>query len=195
MNDLAFNQRLPELVVVDDFFRDPDAIRDLALQCEYHSDLRFFKGQRSTIPFLWPYLREEFGRLLGRRVTRWMEHDANGVFQMTAPDDPLVWHHDLQSYAGAVYLTPDAPPSWGTSFWRDMSFGARKAPFTDEQKAVVYDDYNLVNPDVWERLDTVAGLYNRLVLWDASLIHSATSYQPNGPDGRVRLVQLFFFDV
>ena len=59
---------------------------------------------------MWPHLREEFGRLLGRPVTEWLGHDANGVFQQTSNDDPLVWHHDTQGFAAAVYLTPDAPP-------------------------------------------------------------------------------------
>jgi hypothetical protein len=42
----------------------------------------------------------------------------------------------------------------------------------------------------------VAGLYNRLVIWDAGLIHSATSYEEFTEDTTTptRLVQLFFFD-
>ena len=35
---------------------------------------------------------------------------------------------DIQSYAAAVYLTPDAPPQSGTSFWRDRVHGCRRRP-------------------------------------------------------------------
>jgi hypothetical protein len=35
-------------------------------------------------------------------------------------------HHDTQSYAAAVYLTPDAPPQSGTSLWRDRVHGCRR---------------------------------------------------------------------
>lgn len=205
-----FHERVPDILAVDDFFDDPDEVRTLALAQEYHSDLRYFKGLRSTTRFLWPYLREEFGRLLGTPVTEWLGHNANGVFQQTSHDDPLVWHHDTQGYAAAVYLTPDPPPGAGTSFWRDKTFGCRRSPThpletkrlgslqaIEDAKKVVYDEHNVVSPDNWELIESVAGLYNRLVIWEAALIHSATSYEGFSDQGSAptRLVQLFFFDV
>lgn len=204
-----FRQQPPALVVVDDFFYDPDEVRALALAQEYGSDLRYFKGLRSRTRFLWPHLREEFGRLLGRPVSEWLGHSANGIFQQTSHDDPLVWHHDTQQWAGAVYLTPDPPPGSGTSFWRDRAHGCRRRPghpieqrrlgspeAVQAAEAVVYDTFNIEHPDNWELVESVAGLYNRLVIWDAALIHSATSYDhfsEAGPSA-TRLVQLFFFD-
>lgn len=204
-----FHQRTPAVIVVDDFLHDPDEVRTLALAQEYASDTRFYKGLRSRERFLWPHLREEFGRLLGRPVTEWLGHGANGVFQQTSSDDPLVWHHDTQGFAAAVYLTPDAPLRSGTSFWRDRTWGCRRRPShhlettrlgsteaVQAAGAVVYDAYNLEHGDNWELVEAVAGLYNRLVIWDASLIHSATSYSDFDDGGRApsRLVQLFFFD-
>ena len=206
---LQFHRRVPHLVVVDDFFCEPHEVRAVALAQEYSADLRYYKGLRSDQRFLWPELREEFGRLVGRPVTEWLGHSANGVFQQTRPDDPLVWHHDTQGYAAAVYLTPDAPPPTGTSFWRHRTCGCRRNPThplelgrlgtaeaLEAAKAAVYDAYNLEHPDNWELVESVAGLYNRLVIWDASLIHSATSYADfgDGGAGEARLVQLFFFD-
>jgi hypothetical protein len=204
-----FASRTPSVLVVDDFFRNPDEVRSLALAQEYASDIRYYKGLRTHERFLWPNLREEFGRLLGKPVTEWLGHGANGIFQQTSVEDPLVWHHDSQGYAGAVYLTPNAAPGTGTSFWRDRSLGCRRRPShpmeverlgSDEAvraaEGVVYDPYNLVNGDNWELIESVAGLYNRLVLWDASLIHSATSYSDFSTEriAPTRLVQLFFFD-
>jgi hypothetical protein len=204
-----FTHRTPSVVVVDDFYQDPDEVRALALAQEYGSDLRYYKGLRTHERFLWPYMREEFSRILGRPITEWLGHGANGIFQQTRVNDPLVWHHDTQGYAGAVYLTPDAPPSAGTSFWRDRTYGCRRRPSHPLETArlgsaeavaaaegVVYDSTNLVQPDNWELVESVAGLYNRLVIWDASLIHSATSYTEFSEEGAApaRLVQLFFFD-
>ena len=204
-----FNKGVPELLVVDDFFRDPDEVRAVALAQDYSSDLRYYKGLRSNQRFLWPSLREEFGRLLGTPVTEWLGHNANGVFQQTAPDDPLVWHHDTQAYAAAIYLNPGAPLEGGTSFWRDRTYGCRRSPTHPREakrlgspeaikaaQAAVYDEFNLVNPDNWELVESVAGLYNRLVIWDARLIHSATSYTAFAGHASTptRLVQLFFFD-
>jgi Family of unknown function (DUF6445) len=207
---MQFNVRTPSVLVVDNFLRNPDEVRTLALAQDYGEDLRFYKGLRTSQRFLWPNLREEFSRLLGTPVTEWLGHGANGVFQQTKSDDPLVWHHDTQGYAAAVYLTPEAPPSSGTSFWRDRSYGCRRRPShpmeaarlgdaetIDAASAVVYDQYNIEHGDNWELVESVAGLYNRLVIWDASLIHSATSYSDfsEGGTAPTRLVQLFFFDV
>jgi hypothetical protein len=204
-----FRGRTPSVLAVDDFFRNPDEVRALALAQEYGSDLRYYKGLRTHERFLWPNLREEFSRLLGKPVTEWLGHGANGIFQQTSLDDPLVWHHDTQGYAGAVYLTPDAPPGSGTSFWRDRTHGCRRRPSHPMEserlgsadavvaaERVVYDPYNLVHQDNWELVESIAGLYNRLVIWDASLIHSATSYSEFSDTGTAptRLVQLFFFD-
>ena len=45
--------------------------------------------------------------------------------------------------------------------------------------------------------DRVGGVYNRLVLWDAKMIHTASSYEGlSGSDAtHSRLVQLFFFSI
>ena len=204
-----FHTRTPSVIVVDDFLRNPDEVRELALAQEYGSDLRHYKGLRTNQRFLWPNLREEFSRLIGKPVTEWLGHGANGVFQQTNNTDPLVWHHDTQGYAAAIYLTPDAPFATGTSFWRDRTCGCRRRPShpfeqlrlgspeaVKEAEKVVYDAYNLEHTDNWDLVESVAGLYNRLVIWDASLIHSATSYTDfaNADASSTRLVQLFFFD-
>jgi hypothetical protein len=206
----VFTRAVPHVLAVDDFFHDPDEIRAIALAQEYVEDLGRYKGLRSTQRFLWPHMREELGRLLGSPVKNWLNLDMNGVFQQTSHQDPLVWHHDLQSYAAAVYLTPDAPPQSGTSFWRDRTHGCRRRPdhpyerqrlgsakAEEDARSVIYNPYNLEHPDNWELVESIAGLYNRLVIWDAALIHSATCYEHFSDEGTAptRLVQLFFFDI
>jgi Family of unknown function (DUF6445) len=206
----VFAQRTPHMLAVDDFFENPDEIRAIALAQEYGEDLRYFKGLRSKQRYLWPHMCEELGRLLGTPVRNWIKYSTNGVFQQTSHLDPLVWHHDTQSYAAAVYLTPDAPPSSGTSFWRNLSHGCRRRPdhplerqrlgsddAVSAASAIVYDLYNIEHGDNWELVESVAGLYNRLVIWDASLFHSATTYDHFNAEGTAptRLVQLFFFDI
>jgi hypothetical protein len=207
---VLFHPRTPHVLLVDRFYRDPDAIRALALEQEYVPNLKTYKGKRTRERFLFPFLREEFQRLLGRPIVDWLDQPANGVFQITGFNDPLVWHSDLKSYAAAVYLTPDAPPGAGTSFWRDRKHHARRPPnhplehdrFADDAARRqadrdIYNDYNYVHPDNWELVDQVGAVYNRLVLWDAQLIHSASSYAGMRSEtaDQARLVQLFFFTV
>jgi hypothetical protein len=189
----VFRRKTPQILVVDDFYQDPDAIRKLALAAEYEADLRYFKGLRSKQKFLFPYVKEEFERLLGVRITDWMAQPANGSFQKTTEADPLVWHSDTQSYAAAIYLTRDRD-SAGTSFWQYSETGARWPPTDAQSYAEMYNEYNFTHQDNWRLVDRVGSVYNRLVLWDAQLVHSATSYAGFTPE-EPRLVQLFFFNV
>ena len=191
-----FNKRSPHIVVVDNFYKDPDAVRRVALTAEYSSDNRFYKGKRTKRNYLFPYLREEFCRLLQADITDWTSQPMNGVFQITSAKDPLVYHSDSQDYAGAVYLTPDLPFSTGTSFWSSKVGGCRRPPgHPMENKPLidtrtVYNDYSILNADAWNLVDKVGAVYNRLAIWDAQLVHSASEYSD-----AERLVQLFFFSV
>lgn len=209
----SFPRQTPSILIVDNFYSDPVAIRKLALEQEYHLNAKAYKGKRSARVLL-PGLREQFERLLGTKIANWLQHSANGSFQITKYTDPLVYHSDHQSYAAAVYLTP-GPVGAGTSFWRDKKYGCRRPPFHGkeqdrfandvERKTAqdeIYSEYNLLHPDNWELVDRVGSVFNRLVIWDAQIIHSATSYADFSGEKEVekekenyRLVQLFFFDV
>ena len=231
-SDINFHQHTPHVLVVDNFYRNPEQVRQEALSQKFEEDVRFYKGKRSTYKHLLPYVKEEFERLLNVKITDWILQPANGIFQITTKKDPLVWHSDHQDYAGAIYLTPNAntPDSYneGTSFWRDKKYGYRRPPqeLTAEKDEVhkikksksktknkkgkriptnkiksspitavqmcneIYSEYNLTHPDNWELIDKVGAVYNRLVLWDAKMIHSASQY-----GDKERLVQLFFFSI
>ena len=195
MQDLLYNPSTPHILVVDNFYKNVDALREHALSQSFVEDNRYYKGKRTKEKFLFPYVKEEFERLLQARIIDWVDQPMNGVFQITSPNDMLVYHSDSQDYAAAVYLTPDADSN-GTSFWRDKKYGCRRPPnhilenknssLTDE----VYSHYNITHEDNWSLVDKVGAVYNRLVIWDAKLIHSASEYS-----AKERLVQLFFFSI
>lgn len=190
-----FNSRTPHILVVDNFYKDPYAVRNEALNAQYEANDPLYKGLRSSYRHLYPYVKEEFERLLNVTITDWITQPMNGVFQKTSNKDPLVWHSDSQDYAGAIYLTPDND-NLGTSFWRSKTGSCRRpANHPLENKptdlnAEIYSHYNLLHNDNWLLVDRVGSVFNRLVLWDAKLIHSATMYPETD-----RLVQLFFFNV
>lgn len=207
MQQLVFNQRTPNIIVVDDFYKNPDEIRKDALSQKFEEDERYYKGKRSPYRHLLPYVREEFQRLLGGiEINDWLSQPFNGTFQMTNSENPLVWHSDTQTFAAAIYLTPNSDVNTGTSFWKDKKYGCRRPPVIEDVKRInptwkgeeeltpekmcdeMYSEYNILHPDNWELVDRVGAIYNRLVIWDAKMIHSASSYGKED-----RLVQLFFF--
>jgi hypothetical protein len=74
--------------------------------------------------------------------------------------------------------------------------------FSSDQERIqvadeVYNDYNILHPDNWELVDRVGAIYNRLAIWDAKMIHSASTYEGLISEvvDKARLVQLFFFTV
>ena len=172
-------------VVVDNFLRDPDAVCDIANQATFVANQASYKGLRSTSRYLWPNLKETFEHLLSVRITDWLMQPYNGVFQRTTAEDPLVWHADTQTWAAAIYLDRLASgegATSGTSFWEHKATRGRRGPEVES--------WDPLDGDSFDCVDRVGGVFNRLVLWDAKLLHSASGYPPHP---RSRLVQLFFF--
>jgi len=181
---------LPSFLVVDNFYEDPDYIRKFALQQTLVKHPNNHKGIRSDGVFRFPGLKERFERLLGTKIRAWEHYGTNGCFQINVAGEQAVYHSDGQTYAGVIFLTPNAPGSAGTQFFRSKD-GIRKTDdsnYSDVFKGGYYDSTR------FEKMDVVGNVYNRLVLFDAKLIHAADTYfGKEKEDGR--LIQLFFFDL
>lgn len=179
----------PAIVVVDDFLPNPDEVRELALCQPFRAGPDDFKGKRTQQSFRTPELKTAFASLLGRDIARWSEYPMNGVFQTCVPTDPIVYHTDCQTHAATIYLTPDAPPDAGLSLYRSRQYKTRRPP------TPIPDDYfgGFYDPTKWELVDRIGNIYNRLVLWDGSLVHAASCYFGQGLQDS-RLFQMFFFD-
>jgi len=192
----------PEVVVVDDFYADPDAVRAFALKQQFQKNRQIHKGQRSIERFYTPEHQKTFEQLLGVSIQGWEDQPHNGVFQFCISGDEIVFHSDLQRWAGVVYLTPDAPLGAGTTFYRSKVSGLRKEPTqADADRAGVSLELltaqtyrgKLLRSDYWEPVDVVGNVYNRLVLWNAKLLHAASSYFGDSVLN-ARLFHMFFFD-
>lgn len=189
---------------MDNFLADPMAMRTHALGLEYQADNRYFRGQRSIKKFPWECVKTTCERLLGLRIRGWTENPTNGVFQFCVGGDQLVYHSDMNSYAAVLYLTPDAPPSAGTTLYRSKLLKARCVEecfqqdqptgyVTPQMVAKQMYEGKLLDRTAWEQVDVFGNLFNRLVVWDAKLVHAASDYFGTcKEDGR--LFQMFFFD-
>jgi hypothetical protein len=185
--------RTAQILVVDDFLADPGAVRARALAepfVKMHS-----AGLRTRAQFLHlaPY-REEFERLLHRPLTNWDDNDANGRFQCCFATDAIPYHSDSQSYAGVLFLTPDAPFDAGLSFFRGRLSGLRRRAPDPELMAKTFGGGAEYDRSRWEEIDRVGNIYNRLVLFDAHLAHGASAYFGDCVEN-ARLFQNFFFNI
>jgi len=176
--------------IVDNFYQNPDEVREFALNVEYKSDIRWYKGLRSVVPYRPKGLKEAFEKIIGEEIFNFENHDYNGCFQITTAEDPQVYHYDLQKWAAMIYLTPNAPLESGTRLHQSKLNGTRHSTDNDSSGAFAGGFYDSTKFDV---TDSAANIYNRLVIMDARCIHSAGPYFGQGiEDGR--LTHLFFFD-
>lgn len=185
----------PGVWIVDNFLRDPDAMREFALAQDYqinNDGEQGYIGRRTHQQFLFAGLREEFERIMGRPIVRWQEHGMNGRFQVARAGEPLVYHCDLQAWAGMLYLTPNAPYSCGTSTWAKRGTGVRHIS-DPEIHSCFHPNSRNFDRTIFEPVDVFGNVYNRLVIFNAGYLHSASEYFGFNEQNS-RLWQMFFFD-
>ena len=188
------------IIVVDNFYDNPDLVRDYALHNLNYLESDYHKGRRSEKPFILNGTLEKFEEILGRRIYNWNHPNyANGRFQYCTSTDPIVYHVDSQNYAAMVYLTPDAPLQSGTATYKSIHTGKTKF---DEAMGEEYettfkgrsDGLNFYDKTSFEMVDNIANVYNRLVLFDSKNIHAAVNYFGDTKENS-RFFHLFFFDI
>lgn len=195
-----FNVGNKNLIVVDDFYENPDLIRNYAINNLNFHTTNSSRGKRSKERFFVEGTKEKLESILGRKIVNWeSEEYSNGIFQYCTSYDPVVIHADSQQFAGVVYLTPDAPLETGTATYRSKVTGKKRFETgfdegSEETFRGISKDFNYYDRTQFEIIDKVANVYNRLVLWDAKAIHSASDYFGDTIDNS-RFFQLFFFDL
>jgi tetratricopeptide (TPR) repeat protein len=182
--------------IVDNFYENPDEVRQFALQQEYVEGGfgRGFIGRRTEKQFLFPGLKEKFEEIIGMKITEWESHGMNGRFQNAHAGEPLVWHCDSQKWGGMLYLTPNAPYQCGTTLYAHKQTRART--YYDNGWDAAWKDIPgdpHLDGTSFEPVDVLGNVYNRLVIFDASCIHSASEYFGTVMENS-RLWQMFFFD-
>jgi hypothetical protein len=198
----GFNNQHKDVIVVDNFYDDPDLVRDFAMNGLAFSPSKYHKGERATDRFILNGTKAKLEKIIGREIYNWnYEGYANGIFQFCTADQALVYHVDTQMYAGVVYLTPDAPVTAGTAFYKSKVNGHRSFDSTQRSSKEYVEAFkgnsnemNFYDSSNFELVDVVGNVYNRLVLFNASQIHAATQYFGDSIENS-RFFHMFFFDV
>jgi len=178
---------MQKIIVIDDFYPDPGAIRQRALSAEYPISGNY-PGKRS-LPWLDDGIKERFERIIGRPITYWPE-TYNGAFQWVTEKDKSWIHRDKTDWSVVVYLTPDAPIDGGTKLYIHKETRWSIAD-TDEKDNRLNQDSR--NEEAWHIVDRIGNLYNRAVLFRGRNSHMSDRYF--GTDLNTgRLFQTFFFN-
>nr|CAA6807233.1 MAG: Unknown protein [uncultured Thiotrichaceae bacterium] len=199
---ININNPFPGMIVVEDFYDNPDLVREYAMAQEFNPNLQHHKGARTQTKTIFEGTKSFLEATLHKRITNWDEHLYNGVFQYCVAEDSLVYHTDHQSYAAVVFLTPDAPVECGTSFYKSKHNGLMNTPTQADcertgksmnQLSQEMFDGNYYDKTRWETVDVIGNIYNRMIIWDAQKVHAASAYFGNRMENS-RLFHMFFFD-
>jgi hypothetical protein len=177
------------VMVIDDVFSAPDAVRSLALGGAFDSSLAYYPGLHSGIHK--DRLQGLFGvlaRLLGAVGHAQVRADAffSDFSVVTTPAADMLArqkhpHIDGLPLAGVIYLSPQLEV--GTSFFRHLPSGLSMLRDADEiahynQWLEAFGDvhqpasYAVEQDGIWQRLHSVTGRYNRLVMYPGNAFHS-----------------------
>jgi hypothetical protein len=196
-------------IIIENFYEDPDLVRNFALKQEY------FKGERGSWPGLRssyvneisPSLYENLKRKLLLIISDYGFKDFTELqtsFQLIDETYGTGWVHDDDpklNIAGLIYLNPEPPyQGSGTTLYEDKDdFDSQKyaEPFmqdvllcTDDErtkfKNLREEQRNQFKPTV-----SIENVYNRCILFDTRTWHSADGFFGRTKDD-TRLTQVFF---
>ena len=202
------------LTVVDDFFQDPDEIREYAVELEYAKGKGNWPGKRTR--FL-EEVNPRFSDSVARKIfslfvdleSQNIKWEIESTFQIISEYFEEGWvHNDIcregWEIAGVIYLSPNAPLDAGTSIHRinkkvdvhnidPRPFFELKHNFYLEQPVDIKeyregrDFYN----STFEKTIDVSNMYNRLIVYNTEEFHKANKYFGT-TDNDSRLSFVFF---
>ena len=185
-------------ICVDDFYNDVDEVRKMALGMEFGVRGNY-PGQR-TEPVFNQGVKDLINGIIrpyAGEITMW-ESEYTGSFQYTTQRDRSWVHADqTTTWAGVLYLTPDAPLSGGTGLFRHKETGLEMAPklvdgsYDEATMSEIYKDSQDMTK--WEMTNFIGNVYNRLIIYRGDIFHTSLDYFGRDMyDGR--LFQTFFFN-
>ena len=200
-NDIITRNPSCGLIVIDNFYNNALDTRNYILTQEF-SVRGNYPGQR-TISYANEHLKETIQKYVepfGGKITDFPipNEDGsnasiyNGSFQYTTSRDRSWIHIDgHNNWAGVLYLTPDAPLSSGTSFYKfyDGTTCKRDMELLENKEEI---DRFSQDQTKWEKVDQVGNVFNRLILFNSDRFHMSMDYFGDAKENG-RLIQVFFF--
>ena len=195
------------IIIVDDFYDNPQEVRDRALSVEYPEPEGgyTYPGKNSKGSYYNDEVHGAFEKLVKGGL---IPADQNGYFRISL--DGVKHKQDVHvdpgwDWGGVLYMnTPEqCIDEGGTSFWKHNSLHWEQCPRTaEESQYYSYPTYKEawnttvygsgLDRSQWTRYMLCPMKYNRLVLFRTHLWHSH-NYNFGDSMENGRLVQLFFF--
>jgi hypothetical protein len=192
-------------LVVDNFLPYPNIVRSWALSQEYFDSNQF--SERYKITTSWPGIRTDhvmdmdlsYANVILSQVSMLAQNFSNksaaikSYFQICTEDDGDSWIHQDNDVdlAAILYLSPNAPPTSGTSLFRCNDYRAWQNLDIKTMMQINRVEAKDLYDNLFTPIDTFGNVYNRLVMYRGDEFHKSNDYFGKGKDDG-RLTQVFF---
>lgn len=196
------------ITIIDDFFEEPDLVRDYALSLDYFID------ENSTTPGVRSKQLHEinldlFETTLKKFIsifypnTQHIQWDAKMCFQLVRENFDEGWvHKDDSLISGMIYLNPHPEHDGGTTIYKRKYSHSNLKNLEEKKETFNIGNsgekipQNLVekrksNNDQFRETVVVKNEYNRLIAFDSNEFHSANKFFGRTKE-QTRLTLLFF---
>lgn len=200
--------RIPTLIV-DNFYEDPDQVRDFALSLDYPDSSDRYPGKRSSALNL---INKNFFDYCTKKVTSILfsskdrhKYQIHTSFQhiesFSSEEENYGWIHldTPDIFSCILYLTPDANLNSGTSIYHEnKNFDMEKYTKLVESRKSLYGSSFIdekykenwkLHREMFTETVRVDNVYNRLLIFDAEQWHGVPTYNSSTMG---RLTQTFF---
>jgi hypothetical protein len=197
---------IPHVIVIDDFLRNPDEVRQRALGLTYQVQGRY-PGLNSTEKINIEGLDQIVSHLVYEPVRApWTQDFSHGSCRVSLASDnkePPRIHIDQSHWSGILFLSRPEDCKGGTEFFRHVPTNTDHLPLTPQAlKDAGYSSYDEIKKEIlekdaldrskWELTMTVPMRFNRLILLQPQYWHtSGPGFGDSLENGR--LVYLMFF--
>jgi len=197
-----------KIVIVDDFYKNPNLVRKLALDIppSYKRNLlNGLPGGRIDVSYQLDHLADPINEILLKVYFTEEERtsiDSSGIYRIfesttfccnvmqssnLPPTNPHVDLKDAYRYAAIVYLNTPEECAGGTSFYTYNGVQEGSDPTTIPKTEYITD-----SSDLWEMIFLAEMKYNRLVIYEQNILHTAYVKPGMFENDLYRINQMFF---
>jgi hypothetical protein len=197
------NNHSLDLIIIDNFYENPDEVRNFALLHEFNRRGNF-PGYRTHRTFASNELYENikfYINNIGYNIIHFSTEDftdGNCTFTVSIENNTCksyIHYDEDESFnedngiciSGVIYLTPNAPFDSGTIFYEfDYENNKNITNINEHMNEYTFDTAK------WKKKDIIGNVYNRMILFNSRRHHSINKlFGTNKYNGR--LTQNFFF--
>ncbi len=181
---------LDQIVIVDNFFENPEEIRELAFAKTYSEPPvgtpRLARTARCTVQEARNVVERIVPHVPYINVEELYAFNVLFRYTLAGAQKKTFCHVDKSTYAAIVYLTKPEHCAGGTSIFRHKPTGDEIYKVSNAHL------YNYNDPNHWELIKQVEMVHNRLVVYPGKFFHSITPVFFGGKIENARLTQNIF---